>query len=178
MRKIYSMKKILLLALLVCCLPVFAQEPSHNLGKSLRQIRQEFPGVQKQGKTEGGDLWIAIDEDEYQVYVNYFDIRDGKVFTESMMVETSGMMENAGYYFFIISVQNYYNRGGWEECDVDASILGAANVFRREHRLVWADSFEADFDFSDFWVYFQYNQEKGYTMMTFYPREKETGFEV
>ena len=175
------MKKIsAIICFIIVSMTVLAQEPANNLGKRWTEVQKHFPDAVNTGpvKGEDGDLWMCFDEDEFQTYVYYFNVRDGKVFSESMMVDPTGKIENAGYFFFIISIQNYYNRGGWEECDVDASILGAANIFRKEHRLVWADSYEADFDFSDFWVYFQYNQEKGYSMMTFYPRQDEQYFEI
>ena len=166
------MKKILLLLfLIVSTLSSFAQEPGNNLGKSICQIRQQFPDAVNSGPSNGGgDLWISFDEDEFHEYAYYFDIRDGRVFSESMMVDSAGFLKNAGYFFFITTVQIFYNRGGWRQCDVDNSILRAASVLRSEHRLVWADTFEANLEYSNFLVFFQYNQKEGYTMMTYYPR--------
>jgi len=37
---------------------------------------------------------------------------------------------------------------------VDASILRAASIFNSEQRLVWADKFTAEIDYSTFLVYF------------------------
>lgn len=56
-RKKKAMKKhVLVLCLLAASIPMFAQKPGNNLGKSLYQIRQDFPDVQEHVRISNGDF--------------------------------------------------------------------------------------------------------------------------
>ena len=167
------MHRVLLLAfLLLAHLPTFAQEPANHLGRNWNQVKTKFPGVVNTGLCEGeeGDLWIAFDEDEYHEYDFYFVVRDGRVQSESLRVSPTGVIPEAGYLFYITTVKKYYSKGGWEFCDVDNSILRAASVFNSEHRIIWVEATTAELEYSNFLVYFQYNDEEKYCFMTYYPR--------
>lgn len=134
----YFMKKILFAFTLACIsIATFAHEPNNNLGKPLYQIRREFPDAVNSGPTDDeGDLWISFDEDGFQKYTYYFVIKNGYVDSESLSVSSTGKIPNAEYIFFITTVKSFYTRGGWQFCDVDASILRAASVFNSERRLI------------------------------------------
>lgn len=168
----HIMKK-LLTAIVLISLSIFsyAQEPGNNLGKSLYQIRQDFPEAVNSGPAEGGgDLWISFDEDDYHKYTYYFVIKGGRVDTETLAVSSTGVIPNAEYFFFLTTVKSFYTRGGWQFCDVDASILRAASVFNSEHRLTWANKFTAELDYSNFLIYFQYKPDTKVTYMSYFKR--------
>jgi len=171
-RKQKAMKKhVLTLCLLAASILSFAQEPGNNLGKSLYQIRQDFPDAVNSGPADGGgDLWISFDEDQYHKYTYYFVIRGGHVETETLGVSSTGVIPHAEYYFFITTVKSFYTKGGWQFCDVDASILRAASVFNSEHRLVWADKFSAEIDYRNFLVYFQYKPDSKVSYVSYFKR--------
>ena len=171
-RKQKAMKKhILALCLLAASVLTFAREPGNNLGKPLYQIRQDFPDAVNSGPADGGgDLWISFDEDQYHKYTYYFVIKEGRVETETLGVSSTGVIPFAEYYFFITTVKSFYTKGGWQFCDVDASILRAASVFNSEHRLVWADKFTAEIDYSDFLVYFQYKPDSKVSYISYFKR--------
>ena len=162
------MKKILLAFAFACVsIITLAQEPGNNLGKPLYQIRREFPDAVNSGPVDGGgNLWINFDEDEYHKYTYYFVIKDGRVDTESLGVTSTEVIPNADYLFFISMVKKFYSGGGWQFCDVDASILRAASIFNSERCLIWADKFSAELDYSDFLIYFQYKPDSKVTYMS------------
>ena len=166
------MKKLaLILCLTVASFCSFAQEPGNNLGKSLYQIRQDFPNAVNSGPAEGGgDLWINLDEDQYHKYTYYFVIKNGRVDTETLAVSSTGVIPHAEYFFFLNTVTSFYTRKGWQFCDVDASILRAASIFNSEYRLVWADKFTAELDYSNFLIYFQYKPDSKVTYMSYFKR--------
>lgn len=170
--KNHAMKKILItLSLIAASILSYAQEPGNNLGKSLYQIRQDFPDAVNSGPADGGgDLWIALDEDQYHKYTYYFVIKNGRVDTETLGVSSTGLIPNAEYFFFITTVKSFYTKGHWQFCDVDASILRAASVFNSEHRLVWADKFSAEIDYSNFLVYFQYKPDSKVSYVSYFKR--------
>lgn len=149
----------------------FAQEPGNNLGKSLYQIRQEFPDLVNSGPTDGGgDLWICFDKDQFQKYTYYFEIKNGRVDTETLAVSSTGVIPHAEYYFFLTTVKSFYSKGNWQFCDVDSSILRAASIFNSEQRLVWSDKFTAEIDYSNFLVYFQYKPDSIITYVSYFKR--------
>jgi len=166
------MKKILIsLCFIAASILSYAQEPGNNLGKSLYQIRQDFPDAVNSGSVDGGgDLWIAQDEDQYHKYTYYFVIKNGRVDTETLGVSSTGVIPNAEYFFFITTVKSFYTKGQWRFCDVDASILRAASVFNSEHRLIWADKFSAEIDYSNFLVYFQYKPDSKVSYVSYFKR--------
>lgn len=166
------MKRLFLtISLLAATLLSFAQEPGNNLGKTLNQIRQDFPGVINSGPVEeGGDLWIYLDEDNYHKYTYYFVIKSGRVDTETLGVASTGSIPNAEYFFFLATVKSFYSKGGWQFCDIDASILRAASIFNSEHRLVWADKFTAEIVYSNFLIYFQYKPDAKIAYVSYFKR--------
>ncbi len=166
------MKKALLtICFLAVSIIVFAQEPGNNLGKTLYQMRQEFPDAINSGPADGGgDLWIRLDEDQFHKYTYYFVIKNGRVDTETLGVSSTGVIPHAEYYFFITTVKRFYTNGGWQFCDVDASILRAASIFNSEQRLVWADKFTAEIDYSTFLVYLQYKPDTKISYISYFKR--------
>ena len=166
------MKKILItLCLLAASIISYAQEPGNNLGKSLYQIRQDFPDAVNSGPADGGgDLWIHQDQDQYHKYTYYFVIKNGRVDTETLGVSSTGVIPHAEYYFFITTVKKFYTNGGWQFCDVDSSILRAASIFNSEQRLVWANKFTAEIDYSTFLVYFQYKPDAKISYISYFKR--------
>lgn len=166
------MKKIIItLCLVAATVFSYAQEPGNNLGKSLYQIRQKFPDLINSGPVDdGGDMWVSFDEDEYHKYIYVFEIQNDSVDNETLIVYSSGVISHAEYYFFITTVKTFYTDTDWQFCDVDASILRAASIFKAEHRLVWADKFNAELDYSNFLVYFQYYPEDKATYISYFRR--------
>lgn len=110
------MKKLLTTIVLIS-LSIFScvQEPDNNLGKSLYQIRQNFPEAVNSCPVEGdGDLWISFDEDDYHKYTYYFVIKGGHVDTETFAVSSTGVIPNAEYFFFLTIVKSFYPpHAGW-----------------------------------------------------------------
>lgn len=166
------MKNILIsLCLIAASVLSYAQEPGNNLGKSLYQIRQNFPDAVNSGPADGGgDLWIAMDEDQYHKYTYYFVIKNGRVDTETLGVTSTGVIPYAEYYFFITMVKKFYTNGGWQFCDIDASVLRAASIFNSEHHLVWADKFTAEIDYTNFLIYFQYKPDSKIAYISYFKR--------
>ena len=164
-------KHLLALRLLAASILTFAQEPGNNLGKSLYQIRQDFPDAVYSGFTDGGgNLWISFDEDQYHKYTDYFIIKGGRVETETLGVSSTGVIHHAEYYVFITTVKSFYTKDDWQFCDVDSSILRAASVFNNEHRLVWADKFTAEIDYSNFLIYFRYKPDLKVSYISYFKR--------
>ena len=166
------MKKLIFSTIaILLSLQLYAQEPGNNLGKSLYQMRQEFPDLVNSGPADGGgDLWICFDEDQFQKYTYYFVIKNGRVETETLGVTSTGVIPHAEYYFFLTTVKSFYAKGNWQFCDVDSSILRAASIFNSEHRLVWADKFTAEIDYSTFLVYFQYKPDSKVSYVSYFKR--------
>jgi len=167
-----NMKRLLIaLALISLSALSYAQEPGNNLGKSSYQIHQDFPKAVNSGPAEGGgDLWISFDKDDYHKYTYYFVIKGGRVDTETLAVSSTGIIPNAAYFFFLTMVKNFYTSGGWQFCDVDASILRAASVFNSERRLIWANKFTAELDYSNFLIYLQYKADTKVTYISYFKR--------
>lgn len=168
----HIMKK-LLTAIVLICLSIFScvQEPDNNLGKSLYQIRQDFPEAVNSCPVEGdGDLWISFDEDDYHKYTYYFVIKGGHVDTETFAVSSTGVIPNAEYFFFLTTVKSFYTHAGWQFCDVDASILRAASVFNNAHRLTGSNKFTAELDYPNLLFYFQYKLDTKVAYMSYFKR--------
>lgn len=164
-------KTIIPLILILISVLTHAQVPGNNLGKSLYQIRLDFPKAVNSGPAEGGgDLWIDFDQDEYHKYTYYFVIKAGRVDSETLAVSSTGVIPNAEYLFFLTTVKNFYTRGGWQFCDVDSSILRSASIFNSEHRLTWANKFTAEIDYSNFLIFFQYKPDSKVTYMSYFKR--------
>ena len=115
-------------------------------------------------------MWIHQDQDQYHKYTYYFVIKNGRVDTETLGVSSTGVIPHAEYYFFITTVKKFYTNGGWQFCDVDSSILRAASIFNSEQRLVWANKFTAEIDYSTFLVYFQYKPDAKISYISYFKR--------
>lgn len=166
----HQLKRIIVAAVsLFVCTMALAQVPAHNLGKTVYQLKQNFPDIQY-GWTEddGKAVYVDQQEDDYHQYTFYFTMSGGKVWSESLMVKGRGVIPNAEYFFFVTTVKKFYTNRGWQYCDVDSSILRAASVFNSEHRLVWADKFSAELDYPGFLIYFKYSPDNKTTTMSYF----------
>ncbi len=163
------MKKLILLVFILgLSFLASAQEPKGNLGKPLAVIRHMFPELKCLGKEadDRGDLWICFDSDQYHEYTYYFVIKDGRVISESTMIDTTDNLPNVNYIYYIIMTDKFYNHGGWEHSDVAYSILKAAEILRNENKLMIVNECEAALYYSDYIVDLQYNKDEDYTFVT------------
>lgn len=147
-----------------------AQQPGNNLGKSLSTMRTLFPDMQYGWTEEGKDYYVHFENDGYHKFTYYFVMEHSRVSSESLMVESTGKIPHAEYIFFLTMVKKFYTGGGWNWCDVDASILHAASVFNAQYKIEWANKFSAELDYPNFLIYLQYNPQDKRTLISYFPQ--------
>lgn len=74
---------ITIIALLFLALPILAQEPQNNLGKSFEQLKAKFPELEYWTETSEGTMYKYGDE-------MAFIFKNNRLISETMYVEGSG----------------------------------------------------------------------------------------
>ena len=136
-----KMLKILFLVLLLL-MPMAsnAQEPKNNLGKTLSQLRQDFPNL-RYVKARGGLI-------EYTSDGITFTFKNNKVVAESMGVDGGG---NFAYDWFNAMMESF-ERTSYKR----ATQLSEDNF-----------TLTRTFYYSDFWITLVYWKSDGYTIITY-----------
>ncbi len=87
------------------------------------------------------------------------------------MIDSTGLLPDVNYIYFLVTVAKLYDRGGWSLSEVDASILGAAQMLVKRDKLVDVSEYEATLYYPGYIAFIQYNKEEDYTMISYYPRK-------
>ena len=131
-------------------------------------MKAEFPDMEYGWTEDGKTYYVCQDEGEYYRNTFYFVFQNGRLWSESLMVESTGVIPNAGYIWFLTMAKKFYTQKNWRHCDVDASIIRAASIFNSEHRVEWADKFEAELNYSNFMIFLKYNPEKKNSTISYF----------
>lgn len=164
------MKRIIILFFIFITTIVVGQVPGNNLRKSFSDMKKSFPQMEY-GWTEDGKAYYTYQEnDNYHKYTYYFVFQNNMVWSESLMVESLGIIPDAAYIWFVTTAEHFFSKSDWQKSDMDASIIQAANVFNKDYRVVWANKFSAELDYSNFLIYFRYNPDSKTSTISYFMR--------